>query len=138
MDTNGNKKIGIYFGFTPKITWEVLSPTNNTTCFSSDFEYEVRNWFKDHINRFPESQFKNYHVGKWEHYPNFIENDADAIKLIPCLAKQGFTATLTAIAPGEYDFCIDKNRFTVAATDVLMPTIATAICTAVLKLCKEG
>ena len=134
MDISTNEKIGKFFGVQPRVTWEVLNPAGNATCFSGDYESEVSKWFSDHLKRFPKSQYKMYHVGKWEHYPNFTGSDADAITIISRLAVRGYTSTLAAHGQALFDFCIDKDRITVAATDELMPDIATAICTAILKM----
>jgi len=63
-------------GKTPKLDWQVMNPDESASCFSGS-EIECKQWFSDHLRRFPESRYKDWHVGAWKRYPDYL-NDLNA------------------------------------------------------------
>lgn len=76
-------------GDDPRITWECLNEKGNATCMSGDSKREVQEWLEGTLKRCPDSWVKNYHVGKWEHWPRYSEKHDLAWSVWEAVRKRG-------------------------------------------------
>lgn len=79
-DREIDARIGEAFGFTPMITWQILTEDESATCMSFDRESSAIDWYERHVKEFP-AYFSAYHVGSWKRYPAF-STDAAASRLL--------------------------------------------------------
>jgi|GEM_PF-1694390 hypothetical protein len=135
-------RVGELLGFAPRISWEVLTPDESATAFTTERRGEAEKWLRDHLAQYPHSWVKDHHVGTWRHYP-LVSRQMDAawdvvLKVIELYgARLSVTAHL-ALTPdgGSFQVSISGGRIAYAdpscSLTVSAPTAPLAICRAVL------
>lgn len=91
------------FGFEPRISWEVLNEDETATAFSADRKSEVEKFLSEHLERYPNSWLKDYHVAPWKHYRPYSTDIAAAWEVVGKIQEDFFVTLICGREEGSVD-----------------------------------
>lgn len=139
---DNNAKIGRWAYHRPRISWEVLNPKSDATCFSGQSKRECEEWLLDTLKRHPDSWVKDYHVGKWEFWDDYCGEREKAIILLESLKEKGYWCILQDdsgcgwnMQIGRYEEDVNNGKYPrCQSIKVIERTMSEAISKAILQL----
>lgn len=87
-------------GLEPNLSWQVLSPDGEASCFGATTKWECEKWMQDALRWTPDSWIKDYHVGTWKHCPPYVQQIGVAWDVVRKLREDDWIVAVKELPPG--------------------------------------
>jgi len=89
-----DKLVGETFRLSPDLSWQILNADETASIFSAKSEREAEDYLARQLKNYPDSMFKDYHVGHWKFYKRYSSEMAEAWKLVELMNEAGWNFSL--------------------------------------------